>query len=355
MFKFTKTKIPEVIIVEPQVFGDERGFFMETYHKKDFSENGINVEFVQDNHSKSNAGVLRWLHFQTINTQSKLVRVVKGSVYDVAVDLRKWSPTYWQWVWVLLSAENKKQLFIPQGFAHWFLTLEDDTEFVYKCDDYYNPEWDGWILWNSKELNIDWEKYFDLDKIILSEKDKKHNEFKKENFYFWYRELTEKTYIYLDTQNIWQSLKSDWWLIDWKRFMVFLKDKYKAKKVYMFLWFIPKNKDFYNNLKSWWYEIIFKETRELKWKVKWNVDSELVLQAMKDMNKISSAILVSLDWDFTCLVDEWKKYWKLKYVMVTNYKFCSYLLKKSAWDKIFNLKWHIPKFCSKIVNKQKKS
>lgn len=175
MFKFTKTNIPEVIIVEPQVYWDKRGFFMETYSKKEFKNAWINTDFVQDNHSKSSLGVLRWLHFQTINTQEKLVRVVAWSVYDVAVDIRKNSPTYGKYVWVLLSAENKKQLFIPKGFAHGFLTLEDNTEFVYKCDDYYNPEWDWGIIYDDADIAIDWENImseYGIKKLKLSDKDK---------------------------------------------------------------------------------------------------------------------------------------------------------------------------------------
>ncbi len=177
MFKFTKTDIPEVIIVEPQVFWDERGFFMETYSEKEFKDNWITSNFVQDNHSKSNSWVLRWLHFQTINTQAKLVRAISGSVYDVAVDIRKNSPTYGKYVWILLSAENKKQLFVPKWFAHWFLTLEDNTEFVYKCDDYYNPQWDGWIIYNDEKVWINWEKIMKenwIHKLKLSDKDTKH-------------------------------------------------------------------------------------------------------------------------------------------------------------------------------------
>lgn len=177
MFNFIQSTLNLAIIIEPQIFWDERGFFMETYNKLEFEKAWINIEFVQDNHSKSKAWVLRWLHFQTINTQSKLVRVISGSVYDVAVDLRKNSTTYWKWYWVILSAENKKQFFIPAWFAHWFLTLEDDTEFVYKCDDFYNPEWDSWIAYNSPELNINWWKYFDTSKLIISDKDKKHLNF----------------------------------------------------------------------------------------------------------------------------------------------------------------------------------
>ncbi|MFA5916783.1 MAG: dTDP-4-dehydrorhamnose 3,5-epimerase [Candidatus Gracilibacteria bacterium] len=179
MFKFIQTPINGLIIIEPQVFGDERGFFMETYSSKEFKSNGIEVDFVQDNHSKSKAGVLRGLHFQTINTQSKLVRVTTGSVYDVAVDLRKGSLTYGKWYGILLSAENKKQFFIPQGFAHGFLTLEDNTEFVYKCDDYYNPSSDGGIIYDDPDLNINWGEYFDVEKLIISPKDKGHPTFKE--------------------------------------------------------------------------------------------------------------------------------------------------------------------------------
>jgi len=154
---------------------------METYNRNDFLKAWITNIFVQDNHSKSKAWVLRWLHFQNKNTQAKLVRVVAGSVYDVIVDLRKSSSTFWKWFWVLLSSENKKQLFVPKWFAHSFLTLEDDTEFVYKCDDFYNPKWDGWIIYNDETLNINWWKYFDTEKLIISEKDKKHPGFKEFN------------------------------------------------------------------------------------------------------------------------------------------------------------------------------
>lgn len=177
MFKFIKTKIEWLTIVEPQIFWDSRGFFMETYNEKDFFYAWITNKFVQDNHSKSKAWVLRGLHIQTKNTQAKLVRVTFGSVYDIAVDLRKWSKTYWQWVWILLSGENKKQFFIPKWFAHGFLTLEDDTEFMYKCDDFYNPNAESGIIWNDKKLNIDWEKYYDISNLIISEKDKKNLSF----------------------------------------------------------------------------------------------------------------------------------------------------------------------------------
>ncbi|MDD2870759.1 MAG: dTDP-4-dehydrorhamnose 3,5-epimerase [Candidatus Gracilibacteria bacterium] len=177
MFKFTSTKIADVIVVEPQVFGDDRGFFMETYSKKEFENAGIDVEFVQDNHSKSKKGVFRGFHFQTQNTQSKLVRVVSGSVLDFAIDLRKDSVTYGEYIVEELSASNKKQLFVPQGFAHGFLTLEDNTEFVYKCDDYYSPEFDGGIIYSDPRLNIDFEaikKKYDISELSFSEKDKNH-------------------------------------------------------------------------------------------------------------------------------------------------------------------------------------
>lgn len=175
-FQKRETPLEWCFVIEPQVFGDERGFFMETYSQKEFEKIGIFCDFVQDNHSKSKAGVLRWLHFQTQHTQSKLVRVISGSVYDVAVDLRKDSPSFGKWFWIVLSAENKKQFFIPKGFAHGFLTLEDNTEFVYKCDDYYTPEFDGGIHYASPELAIDWNLYFSWD-ILISEKDSKHSTF----------------------------------------------------------------------------------------------------------------------------------------------------------------------------------
>ena len=187
MFNFIKTEIPDVIIVEPQVFWDERGFFMETYSKKEFVKAWIDTEFVQDNHSKSKKWVFRWFHFQTKNTQAKLVRVVSWAVLDFAIDLRKKSKTYWKYVAVELSAENKKQLFVPKWFAHWFLTLEDNTEFVYKCDDYYKPEYDWWIIYNDNDLNIDFEyikKKYNINELVFSEKDKQHptlKEFYKNN------------------------------------------------------------------------------------------------------------------------------------------------------------------------------
>ncbi len=156
--KIIDTKIPDVKIIEPSVFGDERGFFMETWQQKKFEElvSGKPTQFVQDNHSKSKKGILRGLHYQTKNTQGKLVRVVAGEVFDVAVDIRKDSPTFGQWVGVLLSAENKRQLWVPEGFAHGFYVTSDEAEFVYKCTDYYNPTVEHTILWCDPELDIDW-------------------------------------------------------------------------------------------------------------------------------------------------------------------------------------------------------
>ena len=182
-----ETGIENLVILEPRVFGDERGYFMETYNKREFEEIGIKVNFVQDNHSKSKKGVLRGLHFQTKFTQGKLVRVIKGSVWDVAVDLRSESPTFGKWYALELSEKNKKMFFIPEGFAHGFLTLEDETEFQYKCTNLYYPEYDSGIIWNDKELNIQWpfEKYgLKKEDIVISEKDTKQNIFIKETKYF---------------------------------------------------------------------------------------------------------------------------------------------------------------------------
>lgn len=175
-FKRVETGIKDLIVIEPTVFGDNRGFFMESYSKKDFSEIGMDVEFVQDNHSKSKKGVLRGLHFQTQHVQGKLVRVTAGAVLDVAVDLRKDSPTFGKHYLVELTADNKKMFYIPPGFAHGFLTLEDNTEFQYKCTDYYAPEFDSGVLWNDSDIAIDWdfEKYgLSAEVILLSDKDKK--------------------------------------------------------------------------------------------------------------------------------------------------------------------------------------
>jgi len=171
MFIFNKTDIEGVYIIEPKVFGDSRGYFMETYNKEEFDKAGLKYNFVQDNQSKSHKGVLRGLHFQTKHPQAKLVRVVSGEVFDVAVDLRKDSKTYGKWVGVILSEDNKKMFMIPRGFAHGFVVLSDSAEFTYKCDDFYHPEDDGGIMWNDPDINIKWPN---VGKIELSEKDKKH-------------------------------------------------------------------------------------------------------------------------------------------------------------------------------------
>ena len=181
-FKRVETGIKDLIVIEPTVFGDNRGFFMESYSKKDFSEIGVDIEFVQDNHSKSKKGVLRGLHFQTQHVQGKLVRVTAGAVLDVAVDLRKDSPTFGKHYLVELSANNKKMFYIPPGFAHGFLTLEDNTEFQYKCTDYYAPEFDSGVLWNDSNIGIDWnfEKYgLSAEEILLSDKDKQQQTLKE--------------------------------------------------------------------------------------------------------------------------------------------------------------------------------
>ncbi len=171
MNKFIKTKIRGVYIIEPQLFGDNRGYFMETYNKLEFDNAGLVYNFVQDNQSKSKTGVLRGLHFQKTHPQAKLVRVLSGEVFDVAVDLRKNSETYGKWVGVLLSSENHKQFMIPRGFAHGFLVVSDYAEFAYKCDDFYFPDDEGGIMWNDPDIGIEWG---DVSNIILSEKDKHH-------------------------------------------------------------------------------------------------------------------------------------------------------------------------------------
>ena len=156
--KVIDTDIPDIKIIEPDVFGDQRGFFMETWQQKKFEElvTGKPTVFVQDNHSKSSKGILRGLHYQTENTQGKLVRVISGEVFDVAVDIRKDSPTLGKWVGVYLSAENRRQLWIPEGFAHGFYVTSDEAEFVYKCTDYYNSQAEQSIFWNDCDLNILW-------------------------------------------------------------------------------------------------------------------------------------------------------------------------------------------------------
>jgi dTDP-4-dehydrorhamnose 3,5-epimerase len=164
------TSIPDVLIIEPKVFGDERGFFYESFNARTFAEQtGITAQFVQDNHSKSVKGVLRGLHYQIQQAQGKLVRVVAGEVFDVAVDIRKHSPTFGKWVGVLLSAENKRQMWIPQGFAHGFLVTSESAEFLYKTTDYYAPEFERSIIWNDPAIGIQWPI---ANEPTLSNKDK---------------------------------------------------------------------------------------------------------------------------------------------------------------------------------------
>lgn len=168
-FTFTETKIKGVYIIDVKTYGDHRGYFMETYKEEDFKVAGLNYDFVQDNQSSSRKGVLRGLHFQKKFPQAKLVRVLKGEVFDVAVDLRKGSETYGQWVGVFLSEENHRQFMIPRGFAHGFVVVSDYAEFAYKCDEKYHPEDEGGIIWNDPDMAIEWPE---VGKIILSEKDK---------------------------------------------------------------------------------------------------------------------------------------------------------------------------------------
>lgn len=166
---FIPTAIPDVIVIEPKVFADDRGFFLESYQKQRFSEAGIPFDFVQDNHSKSQQGVLRGLHYQLQQTQGKLVRVVAGEIFDVAVDIRKSSPTFGKWAGDYLSAENKKMLWVPAGFAHGFLVTSSSAEVLYKATDYYAPQWERSIKWDDLAINIAWPLYD--NKPTLSIKD----------------------------------------------------------------------------------------------------------------------------------------------------------------------------------------
>ena len=154
--KISSMKIPEVLLIEPDVFGDNRGFFMESWHRKKYADAGLDVDFVQDNHSRSSRGVLRGLHYQLEQPQGKLVRAVTGVVFDVAVDIRRGSPTFGQWVGAELSEENQHQLYVPPGFAHGFCVLSATADFLYKCTDFYAPEYEHGILWNDPVIGIDW-------------------------------------------------------------------------------------------------------------------------------------------------------------------------------------------------------
>lgn len=180
-FTFTPTKIKDVYVIDVKSYGDDRGYFMETYKKSDFDEAGLVYDFVQDNQSSSRKGVLRGLHFQKTFPQAKLVRVIKGEVFDVAVDLRKGSETYGEWVGAFLSAENKRQLIVPRGFAHGFVVVSESAEFAYKCDELYHPEDEGGIIWNDPDIAVEWP---DVGDIILSEKDKKNPTLKESRIEF---------------------------------------------------------------------------------------------------------------------------------------------------------------------------
>lgn len=170
-FTFTETAIKDVYVIDVKTYGDYRGYFMETYKESAFKEAGLDYAFVQDNQSSSRKGVLRGLHFQKTFPQAKLVRVLKGEVFDVAVDLRKGSETYGKWVGILLSEENKRQFMIPRGFAHGFMVVSDYAEFAYKCDEFYHPEDEGGIIYNDPAIAIEWPV---IGEVILSEKDKKN-------------------------------------------------------------------------------------------------------------------------------------------------------------------------------------
>ena len=170
--------------IVPKVFGDARGYFFESYSERDFAAAGIDARFVQDNQSRSTKGVLRGLHFQTKHPQGKLVRVISGSVYDVAVDLRNDSPTFGKYYGVVLDGEKQNQFYIPKGFAHGFYVLSDDAVFAYKCTDFYDPAGEGGIMWNDASIGIDWERAAPGIMPLLSEKDKKHPSFDKNSHYF---------------------------------------------------------------------------------------------------------------------------------------------------------------------------
>lgn len=168
-----ETSHPDVFLLEPRVFGDTRGFFMESYHAKKFSELGIKNTFVQDNHSLSRRGALRGLHYQLNHPQAKLCRVVRGTVLDVVVDIRHGSPHFGKWVSALLSAENKHQIYVPRGFAHGFFVLSDEAEFLYKCDAFYDPSDEHGVLWNDPQIGIDWQIPAGME-ILLSDKDRQN-------------------------------------------------------------------------------------------------------------------------------------------------------------------------------------
>ena len=169
--KLIETSLPGVLIIEPKIFGDSRGFFLESYRDDVLAEAGINEKFVQDNHSRSTKGVLRGLHYQLSHPQGKLIRVATGKVYDVAVDVRRGSPTFGQWVGSILDEESMNMMYTPPGFAHGFVVLSDIADFIYKCTDYYHPESEQGILWNDPDIGIEWP----LTNVILSDKDKRNS------------------------------------------------------------------------------------------------------------------------------------------------------------------------------------
>ena len=178
IFKFTPTGLKGLCIIEPHIFKDQRGYFMETYHGEVFAQAGVNASFAQDNQSCSTRGVLRGLHFQYRYPQGKLVRVLKGEIFDVTVDLRKDADTFGKWFGIFLSEENKKQLYVPEGFAHGFLVTSDFAEVSYKCTDYYKADDEGGILWNDPDIGIKW-PLETMDTVLLSEKDKKWKRLKE--------------------------------------------------------------------------------------------------------------------------------------------------------------------------------
>jgi dTDP-4-dehydrorhamnose 3,5-epimerase len=180
--EFMATQIPDVVLIKPKVFGDERGYFMETWEKHKFAQAGINAEFVQDNYSRSVQATLRGLHYQIEQPQGKLVRVTVGEVFDIAVDIRKRSPTFTQWIGVVLSAQNKHQLWVPPGFAHGFVVLSETAEFSYKCTDFYAPQHERSIIWNDPDIGIDWPIPHDQPPI-LSPKDRAGVPFKAAELY----------------------------------------------------------------------------------------------------------------------------------------------------------------------------
>ncbi|WP_294659399.1 dTDP-4-dehydrorhamnose 3,5-epimerase, partial [uncultured Fusobacterium sp.] len=195
-FEIEEIVFKDIKLIKPKVFEDERGFFLEVFNTEEFKKLGIDELFVQDNHSKSKRGVLRGLHFQTKHSQGKLVRVIKGAIYDVVVDIRKNSSTYGEWYGVELDSKDRKMLYIPKGFAHGFLTLEDETEIEYKCTDIYVPQYDSGIMYNDSDLNIDWKlKEYGIEELTLSEKDKKHQSFRE------YTESYQGDYVLLTGAN----------------------------------------------------------------------------------------------------------------------------------------------------------